>query len=348
MNNEKWVMRNIPNINDISDLLGQDKDGNINTCSALFYILSRIFGRLLDNDPNMVLSEKSIRFRRKYLHGLIISLGSLFLNGKTLIKEKTAELPTDRPIIFAPNHGYLEDAISSILVAERHAYFVFGSLPQFFNTFNGIAAYLNGSILVNRKNKSSRQAVIEKAVQALEFGTNLILYPEGVLNKTANKLTLEYWPGIIKIAKRSNALIVPIVHLFTENEIHSSRLKPFDIIPYSDGQVHEALEDLRTIVNTELWDMMEKYAHVSRCDILGEYGAMTDACEAIVKKQVEAVGKFYDFSIETTGDHRAKDKTNFTDAFLPIIADLSAAQLANNEIATFINVLQREDYQRRY
>ena len=348
MSNEKWIMRNIPNINGISDLLGQDKDGNINTGSVLFYILSRTFGRLLDNDPGIVLSSKSIRFRCKYLHGLIISLGPLFLNGKTLIKEKAAELPTNRPIIFAPNHGYLEDAISSILVAEQHAYFVFGSLPQFFNTFNGIAAYLNGSILVNRKNKASRQAVIEKAVQALELGANLILYPEGVLNKTANKLTLEYWPGIIKIAKRSNALIVPIVHLFTENDIHSSRLKPFDATQYSDEEIQEALEDLRTTVNTELWELMEKYAHVSRDDILGKHKTMTDACEDIVKKQIEAVGKFYDFPIETTGDYRSKRVLNFADAFLPIINAIPTAQLANNEIATMIDTLQREDYQRRY
>lgn len=99
MKTEEWIMRNIPNIDDISDLLGRDKDGKINTGSALFPILSRIFGRLLNNDPNVVLSEKSIRFRRKYIHKLIISIGSLFLNGKTLIKENIAELPTDRPII---------------------------------------------------------------------------------------------------------------------------------------------------------------------------------------------------------------------------------------------------------
>ena len=285
MKTEEWVMRNISNINDVSDLLGRDKDGRINTGSALFYILSRLFGRLLDNDPDVVLSEKSIRLRRKYIHKLIISIGPQFLNGKILIKENIAELPTDRPIIFAPNHGFLEDAISSILIAEQHAYFVFGSLPQFFNTFNGIASYLNGSILVNRKNKASRQAVIDKAVRALELGANLILYPEGVWNKTANKLTLEYWPGIIKIAKKSNALIVPIVHLLTENKIHSSRLEPFDVKQYSDDKVHEALVDLRTIMNTELWELMEKCARVTRDDILGEYETMITASEDIVKNK---------------------------------------------------------------
>lgn len=348
MKAEEWIIRNIPNINDISDLLGRDKDGKINTGSALFSILSRFFGRLLNNAPNVVLSEKSIRFRRKYIHKLIISIGPLFLNGKTLIKENIAELPTDRPIIFAPNHGFLEDAISSILIAEQHAYFVFGSLPQFFNTFNGIASYLNGSILVNRKNRASRQAVIDKAVRALEWGTNLILYPEGVWNKTATKLTLEYWPGIIKIAKKSNALIVPIIHLLTGNEIHSSRLEPFDVMQYNDDKVDEALVDLRTIMNTELWELMEKYSHVTRDEILGEHGTMIEASEDIVRKQAETAGKFYDYSIETTADFRAKDIFSFADVFLPIVNSIPIEKRANNEIVATVEAMQREDYQRRF
>ena len=348
MKTEEWVMHNISNINDASDLLGRDKDGRINTGSALFYILARLFGRLLDNDPDVVLSEKSIRRRREYIHKLIISIGPQFLNGKILIKENIAELPTDRPIIFAPNHGFLEDAISSILIAEQHAYFVFGSLPQFFNTFNGIASYLNGSILVNRKNKASRQAVIDKAVRALELGANLILYPEGVWNKTANKLTLEYWPGIIKIAKKSNALIVPIVHLLTENEIHSSRLEPFDVKQYSDDKMHEALVDLRTIMNTELWELMEKYARVTRDDFLGEHETMIAASEDIVKKQAETAGKFYDYPIETTADYRAKDIFNFADVFLPIVNSIPIEKRANNEIVATVEAIQREDYQRRF
>ena len=227
-------------------------------------------------------------------------------------------------------------------------YLVFGSLPQFFNTFNGIALYLNGTILVNRKNRASRQAVIDKAVRALEWGTNLILYPEGVWNKTATKLTLEYWPGIIKIAKKSNALIVPIVHLLTGNEIHSSRLEPFDAMQYNDDKVHEALVDLRTIMNTELWELMEKYSHVTRGEIMGEHETMIEASEDIVKKQAETVGKFYDYSIETTADYRAKDIFNFADVFLPIVNSIPIEKRSNNEIVATVEAIQREDYQRRF
>lgn len=348
--NESWIINHVPNIEGITDLLGQNCNGVASDCSILFYLLPKLYGRLLKNDPKDVLSKNSILFRRKYIHNIILRIGPLFLNGKKLIREKMAPLPSGRPLIFAPNHGFIQDPMCSVLMAERHAYLLFGSLPQFFNTFNGVAAHLNGAIFINRKNKASRQASIEKAVHALELGTNLIIYPEGVINKTSNQLTLPYWPGIIRVAKRANALIIPIVHLLSGEEIHSSRLDAFDATLYDDDNIQQALTDLQTIVNTELWNLMEKYARASRADILGEYDTMADACEAIVQKQVGTLGRFYDCSIECSADYRDKRRIREADIWRPV----AQLELTPQNAATVmfarerVNILDKEDYQRRF
>ncbi len=348
--NESWIINHVPNIEGITDLLGQDHNGIASDCSILFYLLPRLFGRLLKNDPKDVLSKNSILFRRRYIHNIILRIGPLFLNGKKLIREKMAPLPSGRPLIFAPNHGFIQDPMCSVLMAERHAYLLFGSLPQFFNTFNGVAAHLNGAIFINRKNKASRQASIEKAVHALELGTDIIIYPEGVINKTSNQLTLPYWPGIIRVAKRTNALIIPIVHLLSGEEIHSSRLDAFDATLYNDDDTQQALTDLQTIVNTELWSLMEKYACASRADILGEHETMADACEAIVQRQVGTLGRFYDCSIECSADYRDKRCTREADIWRPIAQleltpqNAAAVMFARERV----HILDKEDYQRRF
>ena len=348
--NESWVIEHIPNIENLTDLLGQDSNGITSDCSALFYFLPRLFGRLLKNDPKAVLSKNSILFRRKYIHNIILRIGPLFLNGKKLIREKLAPLPSGRPLIFAPNHGFIQDPMCSVLMAERHAYLLFGSLPQFFNTFNGVAAYLNGVIFINRKNKDSRQASIEKAVHTLRLGTNLIIYPEGVINKTPNQLTLPYWPGIIKVAKKANALIIPIVHLLSGEEIHSSRLDAFDATLYNDDNTQQALIDLQTIVNTELWNLMEKYACTLRTGILEGHDTMADACESIVRRQVGTLGRFYDCSIECSADYRDKSRTREADIWRPV----AQLELTPQNAATVmfarerVRILDKEDYQRRF
>ena len=348
--NEKWIINHLPNLESISDLLGEDKSGIVNGGSIFSYVLPRFFGKLLDNDPNVVLSKHGVDIRRKYIHNPILKMGPLFLSGKKLIKENVAELPNGRPIIFAPNHGFFEDPMSSILMAERHAYLFFGSLPQFFNTFNGVAAYVNGSILINRKNKASRQAAVDKAVRVLELGTDLILYPEGVLNKSPNMLTLRYWPGIVKIAQKSNALIVPIVHLPIGNEIHSSRLPAFDMMQYSDEQTQEALDDLQTAVNTELWQLMEKHSQISRTDILGEHERMEKACEDIVSAQVEQLGRYYDYPIECMGDFQSRQITKEVDVWEPV-AKLKVNQANVSEVLYAqmrVEILRQTDYQHRF
>ena len=341
------IINHIPNIDNPSDVLGMDKNGNINRGSFLFHIIPRVWGKLLSNDPSTIISKHSIKVQ-KVTCKFVIKIGKIFLNGKKLIIEKSSPIPDNQPIIFTPNHFFHEDAISTLLLIGKPAYFIFGSLPQFFNTINGIAIYLIGSILLNRKNKSSRHAIIEKVATALHLGTNIIFYPEGVWNKSSNLLTIGFYPGVFRAAKKANATVVPIVHLLVEDTIFSSRLPSFDICKYEDEQL--ALETLQEIMNTELWELMEKYAKTTRADFLGSCGSMNEACELQLTARTAITGKYYDFSIETSADYRNPKCISPIDVWQPIahlnITPQNAFHVTYAQ--KLIEQLEQENYQRRF
>ena len=346
-NNYKWAIKNIPTLGDISDIVGRDRGGNQVESSLLFLLLCRVFKKQLRLETKNN-SNRTIHIKQSIVYRLFKLVGPLFLNGKKIQQETIIDLPKDnRPLIFAPNHGFVEDCLTTVLVADRQAFILFGSLPQYFNTFNGIAASLNGSILVNRKNKGSRKSSVEKAVSILERGGNLLIFPEGVWNKSPNKLMLDYWPGIVRIAKRTNALIIPVVNLLVDKTIHSSRLTAIDPNGQSDD---EALMMLRTAMSTELYTLMEKYSHSTRENILKNSSSMAEACDRILQEGADSIGKFYDYPFEITCAYQRKDIVNEQDVFRPI-AELKPT---NDNIQHVIYARQRvktlemEDYQHRY
>ena len=142
------ILSNQQNITGINDLTAGEEP------SLLFYILADKLGYLLENNPDKVLSKKGVEIRKK-VNYIIKKLGPAFLtspqiieNRKVLLNPNSTEkddeivLP-DKPVIWVANHAFKDDTLASILAIKRNAYILFGSLPQFYNTFDGITAWLN-------------------------------------------------------------------------------------------------------------------------------------------------------------------------------------------------------------
>lgn len=344
--NFEWVLKNVPNVNEISDLVGETKEGAIHECSLLFLILCRFFKNSL-GEKSYCTSQ--LIHSKKPIYRLFKALSPLFLNGKKIVNVRLDNIPENRPIIFASTHSFTEDIINGILLCGIHAFVVFGSLPVFYNTFDGLALHIFGSVLINRKNNNSRKALSGKCAEILKRGGNILIYPEGVWNKSANRITLDFWSGVFWIAKETDSLIIPEVQLPVDSIIYCSRLPAFDVSVYDDSQVNEALEDLRTIMNTELYSLMEKYAHTTREEIIGECESMTEAGEKFFQERVNSVGKYYDYPMEVSADYRPKDIIREVDVWKPIAniqptkENLLHYLYAKDRVA----VLEREDYQHR-
>lgn len=337
----------------IHDLIGDDDP------SKLFYFLMNHFGYLLNPEDELDLKDNRIAIRKR-IHILIDKLGPLFLSSRQVIEDKneliglqgekrtTIQLPNE-PVIFAANHGFKDDVLATVLAAKRHAYILFGSVPQFYNTFDGITAYANGVIMGNRKFKPSRNSTVLKSIKLLEKGTtDLIIFPEGVWNKSPNLLMIDLWPGIYRIANKTKSKIVPICHYLDENNnvIHTVIDEPISIEGMSE---QEGLSYIRDTISSWYYLMMEKYGKSTREEIL-QGKSFSERWEEELIKRVATADR-YDSEIELSADFRPKDKVREEDVFASIASIDNVNALNVSDVINAkerVKVKKREDFQRRF
>ena len=359
-------------IESITDLIGNKKP------SILFYFLANHFNYLLDDDENKILSKKSME-RRNKINKIIKKIGHHFLKSKQVFedrnelkyydyleqiklgenieldkrlleKDKGAKLNKDETYIWISNHGFKDDALATVLSTNKNAYILFGSLPQFYNTIDGIISWINGVILVNRKVKSSRKTSIKKCIKALKMKKDIIIYTEGVWNKSPDKLVLNLWPGIYEIAKETNIRVVPIIHYKKElhkndknDIIHTVIDDPIDLTKYSE---EEALINLRDKMAYWVYLMMQKYGKTTRDELLKDYYYSTEAWEAQLKERIKTVD-YYDPEIETTADYQTKKEMEYYDT-LEKISNIKNITPKNVHSIVQANKIIRNNFQRRF
>ena len=352
------IVKNYSNcLYSFKDLVGD----NFKEPSTLFYLLNRKLLYLLDNDPEISVRKKDIEFTRKF-HSVLKKFGHLaltcsqqienrnFLENGSLEEDKKIELP-DGPVIYVSNHGFRDDGLATVLAAPRHGWFYMGSLPEFYNTPNGLAIYSVGSLSLNRKSKDSKKASLLKAKKLLEEGTDLIIYPEGGWNKSICDITLPLWKGFYKIAKEGNYPIVPIVHynshpeiLSKKNVIHTVVDDPINISSMSE---EEAIDRVRDVLSSWQYKMMEVYGVSTRETEMRGFYIPEEKWDYELKERMKSVGR-YDSSIETKADYRDKNIPRPEEVFAPI-ANMNHDYFGCKTYAKVLVQSRTEsDFQRRY
>lgn len=366
---EKILLAQKDNIKSLDDLTaGEDP-------TLLFYILADKLGYLLDNDPERVMSKHGVEIR-KLLHHLIKAIGPKFLScpqvienrnalrpeGDSSIPDSVIKLPKE-PVIWMPNHYFKDDALSTVLVEKRDAYILFGSLPQFFNTIDGLTAWLNGAIVFNRKIKASRDSVIPKCERAIDLGADLHIHTEGVWNKSPNESVLELWPGFYRIAKEKGIKLVPVVHYIEKphvkgpnNLIHTVVDDPISIEGMSEKAACEYLREVMVYWN---YLMMEKYGQSTRKKELEGFKTSKEAWEYYLSERIQTADR-YDLSIETKADYRPNGSIYEpweSIASLEGISNVNIDDISSEEYSKYIQIekakqlvkeLKENDFQRRF
>lgn len=351
------------------------------------------YGYLLEDDPELVVSKKDVLLRKLIIDKLIKKIGPSQLKNKQVFENRnylklepnndTAPVEEDpgiilpkEPVIWTPNHHFKDDVLASYLATQRQAYILFGSVPQFYNTFDGVLANLVGSLMTNRKVSSSKHASINKAARAIDFGSDILCFPEGIWDKYCNELLLQFWSGVYQIAKEKGTKAVPIVHYIFDptlqmdsemNPIHTVVDDPIDIAQFSEKA---GLEYLRDVMATWYYLMMEKYGETTRENIIKFYEnrAMNrnpsfteedfkkreltshEAFELYLMDLLETVD-WYDSEIELSYDYRPKNIARPEDVFAPIanIKNSNYENVANiMEARQLVKTRKQEDYQRRF
>lgn len=345
-------------INNESDVYG---DGNP---TLLFPFLIEKLGFLLDPKDMSIFSKNSIK-NRTLFNTLVRKVGPKILKTRQVIEDRK-ELASDyfdvedlnipdEPVIFVSNHGFRDDILGSLIAADRQAYLMFGSLPQFYNEIEGPLIYGNGVILVNRGVKESRKASIEKCKKVLENGCSVLMFPEGVWNKSPNKLSLPLWRGAYELAKQTGAKIVPIVHYIKDptlttakkdNPFHTVIDNPIDINGKSEQEVLELISEK---FNTWHFLMMEKYGKSTREELLNGFDNSQEAWDEQLRLRLLTADK-YDSVIETKADYRPREVVLPEDAFSAIANLEITPQNASDVIAAkkLVKTAKDNDFQRRF
>lgn len=220
-------------------------------------------------------------------------------------------MPKGKPVIFASTHGFKDDAVLAIVTTGKPIYVLFGSLPLAFGSSDGIFVWILGAIFADRTDKSSRHAAKEKMIRALELGTNLLIYPEGVWNIYPDKLMGGLFPGIYDVAKATGAVVAPIACLRNGDNSYSVLGEVFDITQY---EREEGLLILRDKMASLRYGLMEQYAQAKRDDFPHGREALKEYWDKFIDSQIAEVG-LYDRETEDLVTYRDPNIVEPAEAF---------------------------------
>lgn len=301
---------------------------------------NKILEYLLEEDSEEVLSSAGVKIR-KAISPLFRQVMMLFTSGKLEVVDK-GYVPKDKKVIYAGTHGFHDDIIFSMKVADRHSYLLYGSLLDFFKSFHGLGLWVNGVVLVDRKNKNSRRSSVEKMKCVLEKGTNLIMFPEGTWNKNESLPVQKLYPGIYDVALESGALVVPIATILYGDKAYAIRGDAFDITKIDEEMSSDILNRQINII-TKARDLLiystkeEEYIR-NFLDYLLLSLADSSMIEDALTYSMCFYPKYYDYMIEITDIMKNGGiETLDNDSKLRLIDSISGALgLMTSEIDVFI------------
>ena len=170
----------------------------------------------------------------------------LYYRPKVINKEL---IPKEGPIIICGNHLHLYDQCLPIMATNRIIHYM--AKDEYFKGKFAWFFRMGGCISVNRKIIDSKAA--SEALEVLNNGYALGIFPEGTRNKTDN-LLLPFKKGVVSMAQKTNATIVPFVitgkYKFLTGNLRCTFLKPFKVSKYED--LNKANEKLRNMILKEL------------------------------------------------------------------------------------------------
>lgn len=236
--------------------------------------------KLRQKNENGVLGQLSLRTRKK-LHPLILAVYTIknHLGGfqYTMVDDKREK--TERFVIYAVTHiGKFDIEVVSEAVKE-HFYILSGDFEHIQGIIDEPFLNLNGVLYFNETEKADRKAVTEKMISFLQEGGNLMYFPEGTWNLSPNLPVLPCYWGIVEIARKGNAIIVPVAAEQYGKHFDINVGKNLDMQKYGASQEEKALAiaELRDILATLKWEIWERHPQ-SRRDILeNEWETYQDA-----------------------------------------------------------------------
>lgn len=218
--------------------------------------------KLRRKSENSLLGRMPLR-TRKCLHPLVLLIYTVKnrLGGfrYAVIADKREKVL--RPIIFAITHvGKFDIEVVSEAIKD-HYYLLSGDYEHIQGIVDEPFLSINGVIYFNETVREDRRAVSQRMISLLQDGGNLMYFPEGTWNLTPNLPVLPCYWGIVEIAQKGNAIIVPIAAEQYGKHFEFNVGKHFDMLDYgvSREEKSRAISDLRDTLAALKWEIWERH-----------------------------------------------------------------------------------------
>ena len=188
----------------------------------------------------------------------------------TLINDKRTE--TNKPIIFAITHvgKYDIEVVSEAI--RTHYYLLSGDYEHIQGIIDAPFLGLNGVFYFNEKDKADRKRVSLDMINHLQNDGNLMYFIEGTWNMSPNLPMLPCYWGIVDIAIKGNATIVPVAAEQYDKHFVINIGENFDMSKYDCTTIGKSngIDSLRDTLATLKWEIWEYMPMAKRSELVGD------------------------------------------------------------------------------
>lgn len=210
---------------------------------------------------------------RKRIHFLIDLILKI---DKVLSKEKIVIIGdkhynTDGPKIFACTHIGGNDIQRTFQVINTPAYLMLGDPGILYKMPIYQALKLNGVIPLETTDKKDRKIAYSRAIELLNKGGNLLIYPEGAWNVSPNLVVMKIFTGTVRMAQDTGAEIIPIAVEQYGDTFYFNIGENYKVSKESGLSINEINNQLRNKLATLKWEIIESQPSLNRSELPDGY-----------------------------------------------------------------------------
>lgn len=231
---------------------------------------------------------------RKKLHFIIIlilKIDQILSKEKISIISDLHDKNSDKPKIYACTHIGGNDIQRTFQVIKKPAYLMLGDPGILYRKFIYMGLKLNGVIPLETSDKEDRKIAFNRAIELLQNGGNLLIYPEGAWNVSPNLLVMKIFNGTVRMAQETGAEIVPIAVEQYDNNFLFNIGKNYTISKENPKSIKELTDELRDKLVSLKWDIISTQPILKREEINDNY------LQTFQKEIVDRCNYGYGFSL---------------------------------------------------
>lgn len=190
--------------------------------------------------------------KEKY-HEFLLNMVSLYpIN---IIPLNNLDYPQDgKNAIFSANHSNANDFIVLSRLIKKH-FFIMADFTMINDKTVNFLNTINGCVYVDRKSKLSGQNALSQAIDGVNQGYNMVIFPESTWNLLDKEPMLPRKWGDIIVASETGRPIIPIALVYNYNNCFVKFGKPFyveknDSIKEKDKELFDIMSNLRK----DIWE----------------------------------------------------------------------------------------------